>query len=43
MTFYVCIPVTYDEKDIFLVLILEGLVGLVELFNFSFFSISGWT
>ena len=23
-------------------LVLEGLVGLVELFNFSFFSITGW-
>ena len=29
LTFYFCIPVLYDEKDIsFLVLILEGLVGL---------------
>ena len=24
------------------VLVLEGLVGLIELFNFSFFSITGW-
>ena len=32
----------YDEKDIFLwVLALEGLVGLIEPFSFSFFSISG--
>ena len=23
-------------------LVLEGLVGLIELFNFSFFSITGW-
>ena len=30
LTFYFCIPVPYDENDIFffLVLILEGLVGL---------------
>ena len=39
LTSYFCIPVPYDEKDIFLVLVLEGLVGL---FNFIFFSISGW-
>ena len=25
---YFCIPVPYDEKDLFLVLVLEGLVGL---------------
>ena len=32
----------YDEKDtFFLVLVLEGLVGL-EVVNFSFFGISGW-
>ena len=23
-------------------LVLEGLVGLIELFNFSFFSVTGW-
>ena len=35
-----CVPVPYDEKVIFWgVLILEC---LIELFNFSFFSISGW-
>ena len=35
--------IPYDEKDIvFLVLVLEGLVVFIELFNFSFFSISGW-
>ena len=29
MTFYFCIPVPYDEKDIFfLVLVLEGLIDL---------------
>ena len=29
LTFYFCIPVPYDEKDIFFgVLVLEGLVGL---------------
>ena len=41
LTSYFCIPVPYNEKDIFLVLVLEGLVGLLEPFNFSFFSISG--
>ena len=43
MTSYFCIPIPYDVKDIFfLVLILEGLVGFIESFNFSFFGISGW-
>ena len=28
MTFYFGIPVPYDEKDLFWVLVLEGLVGL---------------
>ena len=36
----------YDEKHtppfFFLVLVLEGLVGVHKLFNFSFFGISGW-
>ena len=33
LTFYFCIPITYDEKDIFfLVLVLEGLVGLHRTF-----------
>ena len=37
------ILVPYDEKDIFfLVLVLEGVVGLHRTFKFSFFSISGW-
>ena len=41
MTSYFCIPVPYNEKDIFLgVLVLESLVGLIKLFNFSFFSIT---
>ena len=30
------------KRTSFLVLVLEGLVGIIELFNFSFFSISGW-
>ena len=38
-----CIPVPYDEKDIFfLVLVLEGLQVFLERFNFRFFGISGW-
>ena len=39
-TSFFCIPVPYDEKHIFfLVLVLESLVVFIELF--SFFSISG--
>ena len=34
LTSYFCIPVPYVEKDIFfLVLVLEGLVGLIEPFT----------
>ena len=44
MTFYYCIPVPYNEKDIFGgLLVLEGLVGfhgIIQL-QFSFFSITG--
>ena len=41
--FYFCIPVPYDETDIFfLLLVLEGLVGHHITFNFNFFGISGW-
>ena len=37
---YFCFPVPCDEKDIFFwVLVLEG---LVEPFDFNFFSITGW-
>ena len=33
----------YNEKDIFgVVLVLEGLAGLYRIFNFCFFSITGW-
>ena len=43
MTSNFCILIPYDEKDIFfLVLFLDGLLGLIELFNFSFLGISGW-
>ena len=44
LDFYFCIPVLHDEKDIFFFLVLDlgGLVGLRELFNFSFFGITGW-
>ena len=42
LTSYFCIPVPYDEKDVFLgVLDLEALVSLHKPFNFSFFSITG--
>ena len=41
---YFCIPVPFNEKDIFFwVLVLDGLVGLfIELFNFTFFRLTGW-
>ena len=43
LTSYFCFPVPYNEKDIcFWTLILEGLMGFIELFNFSFLSITGW-
>ena len=38
MISYFCIPVPYNEKDIFLVL--KGLIFFIESFNFSFFSIT---
>ena len=42
LTSYFCIPVPYNEKDIFFgcLLVLEGLQVFIELFNFSFFSIT---
>ena len=43
MTSHFCIPVPYDEKDIFFgVLVLEGLVSLHQTNQFCFFGISGW-
>ena len=30
------------KGHLFCVLVLEGLVSVIELFNFSFFSITGW-
>ena len=43
LTSYFCFQVPYNEKDIFFwVLILEGLMGFIEPFNFSFFSVTGW-
>ena len=42
LTSYFCIPVPYNEKDIFFwMLVLEGLVGLHRTVNVSFFSITG--
>ena len=42
LTSYFCIPVPYDEKNIFsLVLVLEGLLGLHRTIQ-HFFSISAW-
>ena len=47
LDFYFCIPVHYDEKNIFFFLIFgvnsrRSYGSSLELFNFSFFSISGW-
>ena len=43
MTSYFCIPVPYNEKNIFWgVLVLEGLVGLHRTIQLSFFSVTGW-
>ena len=42
LTSYFCIPVPYDEKDIFFECqFLKVLYVFIEPFNFSFFSISG--
>ena len=43
MTSYFCIPVPYNEKDIFFgVLVLKGLVGLHKTVQLQFFSVTGW-
>ena len=39
---YFCIPVLWWKGHLFWILVLEGLVGIIESFNFSFFSINGW-
>ena len=43
LTFYFCIPVPYNEKDIFFVCQFQNVLQVfIELFNFSFFSVTGW-
>ena len=42
LTSYFCIPISYDEKDIFFLLVLEGVVVFIGLINVSFFVISSW-
>ena len=43
LTSYFCIPVPYDEKDIFLgCQFWKALQVFMEPFSFSFFSITGW-
>ena len=43
LTSYFCIPVPYNEKDIFFgVLVLKGLVGLHRTIQLQFFSVTGW-
>ena len=42
LDFLLFYSIPYSEKDTFFwLLVLEGLVGLIELFNFSLFSIAG--
>ena len=46
LTSYFCIPVPYDEKNIFLVLVLECLVGLHKTVQFQLlqhYCFSGWS
>ena len=42
LTSYFCIPVPYNEKDIFWGVSSRVLQVFTESFNFSFFSITGW-
>ena len=45
LTLYFCILIPYDEKDMFLLLlllVLEDLVGLHKISQLSFLSIGGW-
>ena len=42
LTSYICIPVPYDEKDIFFVLVLEGRVGPHRIVQLQLLRISGW-
>ena len=43
LTSYFCIPVPYNEKDIFFgCYFLKVLQVFIEPFNFSFFRITGW-
>ena len=42
LTSYFCIPVPYCEKDIFLLGVSSSRSFFIELFNFSFFDLSGW-
>ena len=43
MTSYFCIPVPYNEKDIFFgLLVLKGLVGLHRTVQLQFVSVTGW-
>ena len=48
LTYYFCLPILYDEKNVFffffffLVLVLEGLTGLHRTIQLQLFSIGGW-
>ena len=43
LTSYFCIPVPYNEKDIFFGFQFSKVLQVfTELFNFSFFSVTGW-
>ena len=44
LTFYFSIPVPYDEKDIYFGCQFQNVLQVfIELFKFSFFSITGWS
>ena len=43
LTSYFCIPVPYNEKDIFFwVLVIQGLVDLHRIIQLHFFSMTSW-
>ena len=43
LTSYFCIPVPYDEKDIFFGVISKRSFSVIEPLNFTFSGISGWS
>ena len=43
LTSYFCIPVPYDEKDVFFGVISKRSFSVIEPLNFTFSGISGWS